>query len=123
MLEFEYYRGLKKMYVLAKQLKREKKDVVGGHFIKSNSGETVTEEEGIQEAWREYFCKLLNEENPSEILELSCAKGPVLDVFEEEVEKTLRAKKANKAPGPSGVSSDLLKCAGRAGIQQLNKVF
>lgn len=42
---------------------------------------------------------------------------------EEEVEKVLRAMKANKAPGPSGVSSDMLKYAGVPGIQQMTKVF
>ena len=47
----------------------------------------------------------------------------VLDVSEEEVEKALRAMKANEAPGPSGVSSDLLNCADRPWIQQLTRVF
>ena len=46
------------------------------------------------------------------IPEVCCVKGPVLDVSEDEVEKAQRAMKTNKVPGPSGVSSDLLKCAG-----------
>ena len=46
-----------------------------------------------------------------------------MDVSEEEVEKAFRAMKANKAPGPSGVSSDLSKCADRPGMQQLTRVL
>ena len=87
--------GKKKMYAMVNQLKRDKKDIVGGYFIKSNAGEIVTEERGIREVWREYFHKLLNEENPSEIPELCGVEGPLLDVSEEEVEKALKATKAN----------------------------
>ena len=115
--------GKKKMFAMAKQMKRDKKDIVGGYFIKSDAGEIVTEEGAIQEVWRKYFCKLLNEENPSEIPEVCRVEGPILDVSEEEVEKALRAMKTNKAPGPSGVCSDLLKYAGRPGIQQITRVF
>ena len=45
------------------------------------------------------------------------------DISEVEVERALRAMKANKAPGPSGVTSDLLKFAGRTGIAQITNVF
>ena len=115
--------GKRKMFAMAKQLKKDKKDIVGGYFIKSAAGEIVTEERGIQKVWREYFCNLLNDENPSAIPEVCPVEGPVLEVSEEEVEKALRAMKANKAPGPSGVSSDLLKHAGAPGIQQITRVF
>ena len=115
--------GKKKMFAMAKQLKKDKKDIVGGYFIKNDAGEIVTEESGIQEVWREYFSALLNEENPNEIPEECRVEGPMTDISEVEVERALRAMKANKAPGPSGVSSDLLKFAGRAGITQITKVF
>ena len=115
--------GKKKMYAMAKQLKRDKKDIVGGYFIKNIAGEIVTDESGIQEVWREYFSGLLNEENPNEMPEECLVEGPVPDISEEEVVKVLKAMKANKAPGPSGISSDLLKLAGRTGITQITKVY
>ncbi len=31
--------------------------------------------------------------------------------------------KRGKAPGPSGVTTDLLKCAGETGVRDLKKVF
>lgn len=46
-----------------------------------------------------------------------------MDVSREEVEKPLKAIKAKKVPGPSGVSSELMKCAVRPGRQQLSRVF
>ena len=36
---------------MAQQLKRDKKEIVGYYFIKSNAGKIVTEEGGTQEAW------------------------------------------------------------------------
>ena len=83
----------------------------------------MTEESGIQEVWRECFGTLLNEENPNMIPEDSCVEGPMIDTSEVEVKRALRAMKANKAPGPSGISSDLLKFTGRTGITQITKVF
>ena len=43
-------------------------------------------------------------------------KRPITDISEAEEETALRAMKANKAPGPSGASNDLLKFADRTGI-------
>ena len=115
--------GKKKMFAMAKQLKKDKKDIVGGYFIKNDAGEIVTDESGIQEVWKEYFSTLLNEENPNVIPGECCVEGPIADVSEAEVERALRAMKANKAPGPSDVSSDLFKYAGRTGLTQITKVF
>ena len=111
------------MFAMAKQLQKDKKDIVGGYFVKNNAGEIVTEESGIQEVWREYFCALLNEENPNVIPEESCVEGPLTDVSEAEVEMALKAMKVNKAPGPSGLSSDLLKFAGGTGVTQITRAF
>jgi hypothetical protein len=41
----------------------------------------------------------------------------------EEVERALMGMKNSKAAGPSGVTSDILKYAGRSGIDALMKVF
>ena len=85
---------------MVKQLKRDK-DIVGGYFMMSNVGDIVNQEGYIENVWGEYFCKLLNQENPSEIAEVCCVEGLVFDVSEEEVEKALGLMKANKAPGHS----------------------
>ena len=85
------------MSAIAKHLKRENKYIVVGYFIKTNKGERVTVKGATQEVWGGNCCKLMSEENPSEISEVCCVEEPVLDVSEEEVEKSLRGMKANKA--------------------------
>ena len=69
--------GKKKMYAMAKQLQRDKNDIVGGYFVKNSAGDIVTEENHIREVWREYYSDLLNVENPNEIPEKCCVEGPV----------------------------------------------
>ena len=83
----------------------------------------MTEESGIQEVGREYFSVLLNEQNPNVIPYECCVEVPVTGISEEEVKLALRAMKANKALGLSGVTSDLLKFAGRTVKAQIVKVF
>ena len=115
--------GQKKMYAAAKQMKKDKKDVIGGYFIKNERGEIETERNGIQEVWKNYFTGLLNSENPNEIPEVCEVEGPVTHVTEEEVAKALKAMKPNKAPGPSGITSDVLKATGNTGIRHMTLVF
>ncbi len=73
--------------------------------------------------WKRYFSELLNEENQYEIEDDVKVKGPILGVTEKEVEKALRKLKRGNAPGPSGVTTDLLRYAGETGVQELKKVF
>ena len=62
---------------------------------------------------------LLNEENPSEIAEVCCVEGSVLvRRGDGESSESIEGK---RAPRPSGVSNDWLKCAGRPGIPQQKK--
>ena len=63
-----------KMFAMAKPLKWDKKDIVGGYATKNDAGEMVTEESGIQELWREYFSALLDEKNPDVISEECCVE-------------------------------------------------
>ena len=56
-------------------------------------------------------------------LVLYCEDGPINYISGAEVETALRAKNAIKGPGPSWVSSDLLKFLGRTGITLITKVF
>ena len=42
---------------------------------------------------------------------------------EKEVEEAMRKMKSGKVPGPSGVTTDLLRYAGETGVRELKKVF
>ncbi len=66
---------------------------------------------------------LLNEENQYEVNDHIKVEGPILGVTEEEVEEALQKMKREKAPGPSGMTTDLLKYAEETGVQELKKVF
>ena len=105
------------MFAMAKQMRKEKKDIVGGYFGKKTSGEIATREEDITSVWKEYFSTLLNVENNNEIEEAECVRGPIQHISEDGVRTALRSMKANKAPGTSDLTSDIIKCAGTAGLK------
>ena len=115
--------GRRKMFAMAKQLRKDKKDIIGGYFVKGENGEIKTTDDDIRQRWKEYFNELLNVENPNEMEELECVEGPLHDVTMEEVEIALKSMKPNKAPGPSGLNSDILKSGGKAVLEQLTNVL
>ncbi len=57
----------------------------------------------------EFNSKLLNEENQYEIENHLKVEGPILGVTEKEVEEARLKMKRGKAPGPSGVTTYLLR--------------
>ena len=75
------------------------------------------------ERWKSYFDELLNEVNEYLLKEESKVEGPIKAVTEEEVEESLKNMKNGKAPGPSGVTSDLLREAGVIGGKELTKGY
>ena len=115
--------GRRKMFAIAKQLKKDKKDIIGGYFVKGANGEIETTESDIRDRWKNYFDGLLNVENPSVLDDVECVEGPLQDVTCGEVVAALKAMKPNKAPGPSGLSCDILKSAGGTVTEQLTRIF
>ncbi len=69
--------------------------------------------------WKRYFSELLNEENQYELEDHLKVEGPILSVT---VEEALQKMTRGKAPGPSGVTTYLLRCARETGVQELKKV-
>ena len=60
---------------------------------------------------RRYFSSLLNETNEYQLEEEGKVKGPIWGVTGQLVEQALKSIKVGKAPGPSGVTSGLIKAA------------
>ena len=104
-------------------MRKERKDVVGGIYIKDKDGNILVEGQGIKERWRKYFEELLNEENPYEVDEEVKVEAPSENVSEAEIRRGLKKMKKGKAPGPSGMTSDILKEVGGKGIEELANVF
>ena len=55
--------GRQNIFRIAKQKKKERKDITGTNCLKGDNGELLVSEEQVSDRWREYFEKLLNEEN------------------------------------------------------------
>ena len=55
--------GRQNIFRIAKQKKKERKDITGTNCLKGDNGELLVSEEQVSGRWREYFEKLLNEEN------------------------------------------------------------
>ncbi len=65
----------------------------------------------------------MNEENQYKLEDHLKVEGPILDVAVKEVEVALRKMKRGKAPGPSGVTTDLLRHARETRVRGLKKIF
>ena len=115
--------GRNKMFKLAQQMKRDKKDVLGANFIRDRQGDIMVESEKVLDRWREYFNNLLNEENPSTLEEVPPVEGPLDNVTRDEVQTAMRKLKAGKAAGPSEVTTEMFTMAGDVGTDMLLEVF
>ena len=71
--------------------------------------------------WKHYFEALLNGENESERQVVEVVEEPLHEITEQAV--ALMGMKSYRAAGPSGLTSDLLKCAGQTGVVELMRVF
>ncbi len=101
---------------MAKQMKEERKDVIGARYVKDKYGNITVEEADIMQSWKRYFSEILNEENQYELEDHIKVEGLILGVTEKEVEEALQKMKRGKAPGPSGLTADLLKYARETGV-------
>ncbi|XP_063868230.1 uncharacterized protein LOC135104629 [Scylla paramamosain] len=110
----------KDMFKIAKQMKKEKEDITGAKYIKDERGIIKIKEKEILERWRCYYENLL-EENEHNLEEVDMVKVLIEEISEEEVNRALKGMKRGKAPGPTGITSDLMKKAGV--IRELTWVF
>ena len=55
--------GRQNVFRIAKQKKKERKAITGTNCLKGDNGELLVSEEQVSGRWKEYFEKLLNEEN------------------------------------------------------------
>ena len=94
--------GEKELYRLDRQRDRAGKDEQHLRVIKDGNGNVMVNSEAVLERWKEYFEKLMNEENDrdSRTEEAEVANEEVNCVSREEVKHTLRRMKKGKAIGP-----------------------
>ncbi|CAH0717425.1 unnamed protein product, partial [Brenthis ino] len=83
----------KQLFKIAKQRHRDTQDTRAVKYIKDLQGNLLTSDSDINDRWREYYAKLLNETHPCEpIMELPTVKGPWPVITPEEVKLALSQK-------------------------------
>jgi hypothetical protein len=89
---------------------RGSKDVQQVKVIKNEKGEVLMEEKLVKQRWKEYFDKLLNQENPRETRETPAEANEreVEDITTEEVRKAMKKMKKGKAQGPDEIPVEAL---------------
>jgi hypothetical protein len=61
--DLESMEGKKNVFRIAKQMDKERQDVVGVNCLKSDDGSIVIDPDEIKNVWKKYMEKPLNEEN------------------------------------------------------------
>ena len=117
--------GEKEFYRLARQRDRAGKDVQQVRVIKDENGNVMVNSEAVLKRWKEYFGKLMNEENNREprTEEAEVVNEEVNCVSREDVKKALRRMKKGKAAGPDELPVEVWKCMGKMGIKFLTRLF
>ena len=115
----------KELYILARQRDRAGKDVQHVKVIKDENGNVMVNSEAVLKRWKEYFEKLMNEENNRDpkTEEAEVVNEEINCVSREEVKNALRRMKKGKAVGPDELPVEVWKCMGKMGIKFLTGMF
>ena len=117
--------GEKELYRLARQRDRAGKDVQHVRVIKNKNGNVMVNLEAVLKRWKEYFQKLINEENNKNpwTEEAEVVKEEVNCFNREKVKNALRRMKKGKAVGPDELPVEVWKYMGEMGIKFLTRLF
>ena len=93
--------------------------------LKDENGNVMVNSEAVLKRWKEYFEKLMNEENNREprTEETEAVNEEVNCVSREEVKNAVRRMKKGKAVGPDELPVEVWKCMREMGIKFLTRLF
>ena len=115
--------GQRPVFKIAKQMAKERQDVVGVNCMKDESGNIVVQPEMMKKRWREYMEQLLNVENEWDgNVECGVVEGPREHVTEMEVEKAIGKMKSGKAGGPTELVGEIIRAAGQLGVKKMTEI-
>ena len=115
----------KELYRLARQRDRAGKDVQHVRIIKDENGNVMVNSEIVLKRWKEYFEKLMNEENNRDprTEEAEVINEEVNCVSREEVKNALTRMKKGKAVGPDELPLEIWKVHGKNGDKVFDQTF
>ena len=93
-------------------------DMLPVKCIKGASGKVIVDDKGIKDSWKEYMEKVMNEENEwDHKLSAEVKEGPADFIRMDEVRAALKEMKRHKAPGLSGLVTEMIQATGEIGTQ------
>ena len=107
---------------VVKQMVKRNRDVTGAGCVRDGNGKLVMEEGELREVWRSHYEKLSNEEfdwDKDSLGETQMVSGPIQEISKQEVRAAVMKMKCNKAPGPTGLGTEVLKAAGEDCIDRM----
>ena len=113
------------IYRIARQMDRTNQDIVGEKCVKNDAEELTLTDADKMKAWVEHYSRLLNVEFewPSDLLpDVAPTAGPPPPVTTETIHTALGKMKGGKAPGPSGITAEMLKASGDEGIELIRQL-
>ena len=115
----------KELYRLSGLRDRTGKGVQHVRVMKNKSGNEMIIFEAVLKRWKEYFEKLMNEENKREprMEEVDVVDEEVNCVSREEVKNALRTMEKGKAVGPDKLPVEVWKCTREMKIKFLTRLF
>ena len=113
----------RKMFKVAKQSVKDRKDVTGNGCVRDRFGKLCVDERERAQAWKDHMEKVMNEENEwDRDVEVDVVQGPIEEVTLAEVEKAIKAMKLGKAAGASAVSAEHIKASGMIGTEVMMRI-
>jgi len=106
------------IFRMANQMVKERQDITGLNCIKGASEKVIVNDKGIKDSWKEYMEKPMNEENEcDQKLSAEIKEGPADCIRMDEVRAALKDMKRHKAPGLSGLVTEMIQATGDIGTQ------
>ena len=117
--------GEKDVYRLARQRQRAGEDIAQVKIMKDCQGNVLADEECVLERWRDYFCELMNVENPRQerVVQDEAVIEDVQLITKKEVRLAVSRMKNGKAVGPDEIPVEAWKCIGEPAIEVLTGLF
>ncbi len=123
MTEMEADVRSRKLFRVAKQSVKDRKDVIGNGCVRDRAGKLCVDERERAQVWKDHMEKVMNEENEwDKDVEVDVTHGPIERVSLAEVERAVKAMKLGKATGVSAVAAEHIKASGVIGMEVITKI-